>query len=175
MGYLAYRNRSAASRWTSRIFHTALTLGFILFAIPIFVSPDHYGSLWPLVMLCGLWLALLCLRPAIFARSQFRNNPSAKGLTNLEVSGDGLRRRREHVESTAHWQGYSCWVEVKDVIALFCSPKAFVPILKRAFTTDDWNEFCDLLRRNLPGSLWAIRAASGWLYGGFYLGLVQHR
>jgi hypothetical protein len=91
----------------------------------------------------------MLVAPGFYSRRQFRNNPLAQSPITLFVSEQGLEFHNVHADSKLAWSAYMAWGEVKSVFIIMPQPRAYVPIPKRAFSSDQQSEFRELLRRNI--------------------------
>jgi hypothetical protein len=83
------------------------------------------------------------------ARNQFLADASAQATISLKVSTDGLSFRGMSGDGTPSWS-YARWRESKNQFVLFTAPETFLIVPKRAFTSDQRNEFREYLRRYIP-------------------------
>jgi hypothetical protein len=67
----------------------------------------------------------------------------------MEASNSGLHVRSEHYDARLNWSTYIGWAEGESVFVLFPQPRIYVPIPKRAFSTEQLGQFREILRRNI--------------------------
>ncbi len=147
----AYRKKSALLRWAFRFGVAFVVLVIGLGAALLVLAPHSnvFQNLLPLIALCILWLFMLWVSPYLSARSQFRGSPAAKAPTTLETTESGLHFHSQVIDSKLAWPAFAGSVEEKKVFAVFTNPKIFIPIPKRAFSSDQLIAFRDMLRDNI--------------------------
>jgi len=146
-GYKAFRRRTKVSLWRTRIAYASF---FLILAVALFVSifgPDrtfpNLALLWGLV---AFWTCYLWYAPRGVAKKMITGSPSAALPQTLDVSEGGLYVRTSASESRLTWDLIIGWAEADRVFALFPSPISFLPIPKRAMTTDQQNEMRTILQ-----------------------------
>lgn len=161
----AYRNRSPLRnclRWIA--FALLLVAGVSVVALLILSSDSRLLSkVWPSFLLVFVWIALLVSMPYFSARHQFRGSPAAHAPITLDVDDSGMRFRSQYSDSTMAWPTFVRWIEQKNVFACFTSPRIFMVIPKRAFSSEQLGQFRDMLQRNIgpAGARVALPKARG--------------
>lgn len=147
----AYRKKNVLLRWGFRfgVAFVGLVIGSGVAFLVLAPHSNAFQNLFPLIALCILWLFMLWVSPYLSARSQFRGSPSAKAPTTLEASESGLYFRSQVFDSKLAWPAFAGSVEEKTVFAVFTNPRIFIPIPKRAFSSDQLITFRDMLREKI--------------------------
>lgn len=114
---------------------------------------DHHSETrqvaWIDLGVSAFWLVLIWSNPWLSARIQFRRMPSAQSPITIAVSESGLHVHSLHSDSQVAWSAYMGWGEESSVFVILPQPKIYVPIPKRAFTTEQVVEFREILHRNI--------------------------
>jgi hypothetical protein len=97
----------------------------------------------------ALWFAYMWVAPRFSGRRQFRGSPSAQSPMTVDASDVGLAVHSAYGESKVSWSAYMAWAEAKSVFVILPQPRIYVPIPKRAFTSEQLAEFRELLSRNI--------------------------
>jgi len=117
----------------------------------VFVQRDFATSKISVAILAfvALWFAFVRITPKMSSRRQFQSNPSAQSPMTIEVSDLGFALNSSYADSKLSWSAFVAWAEGKLVFALLPQPRIYFPIPKRAFTTEQLDEFREILRRNV--------------------------
>jgi YcxB-like protein len=148
-GLVAWRSLKSWRRWGIRGAGAFFGLGFVVFALQLFVASATVISVVPGLVLSAGFLILIWAGPSLSGRRQFRNTPSAHDPMTIEASDAGLEIHSVHADSKVAWSAYMAWGECKTVFVILPQPRIYVPIPKRAFTAEQENGFRELLRRNI--------------------------
>ena len=150
-GIRAWQRRTPARR--KSYYATVIIMSFLFALGVVFLawSPDleiRYLSFFalglPSICFLSLWIG-----PRVQARMQYRRMPSAQVPMTMTVSDFGMHIRSVHGDSRVHWSAYIGWSEGKSVFVLFPQPRIYIPIPKRAFSSEQLIEFRDILQRNV--------------------------
>lgn len=151
---LTYRNRNFFSKWA---FPFLLAFSILMLVLEIFLLITRPDESWlkqgiPLTIVYASILGYLYWgTPSMNAKRQFRNTPSAKGIITLNVSDIGLHYISSVTDATVAWNSYVKWMEGKMVFLLFPAPKIFIVIPKRAFSSEQYTSFSEILRQKIKG------------------------
>jgi hypothetical protein len=122
---------------------------FLVSILQLFVAPAHFVSALPGIVFSVVALVFIWYGPSLSGRRQFRNTPSAHDPVTIEASDSGLQIHSVHADSQVAWSAYMAWGEYKSVFVILPQPRIFVPIPKRAFTSEQLAEFRELLSRSI--------------------------
>jgi YcxB-like protein len=148
-GLAAWRTSSTWRRWIYR-FGIAVLVALVAGSAGLMMWNPKLGQLWLPVFGIGLLcLLLIWVGPKLQARVQFRRMPSAQIPMTVIATDSGMQIRSSHYDSQVSWSTYIGWAEDVSVFVLFPQPRIYVPIPKRAFTSEQLDEFRELLRRNI--------------------------
>lgn len=145
---LAWRTARSLRKWTFRILPAFCTVFLGLICLSMWQNPKNRTSA-PILIFGACWVIAAWARPRISARRKARDTPSAQALVTMEVSDGGINFSSAAENSQISWPALTGWAEGKTVFALFFSPKAGIPIPKRAFNPEEIDEFREILRRNI--------------------------
>jgi hypothetical protein len=150
-GFLAWRDQRKWRKWLRwfayLVVATALLTSILvlLLARTPETNPIAFGGL----AFGAVWFAWMLLAPKFLSKRQFRNHPMAQSPLRLDGSETGLQFHNAHADSKVAWSGYVGWGESKRVFVIMPQPRIYITIPKRAFTTEQLDEFRELLRRNI--------------------------
>jgi hypothetical protein len=122
---------------------------FLVSVVQMFAAPAHFVTGLPGLVFSVAALLFIWAGPSLSGRRQFRNTPSAHDPMTVEASASGLQIHSIHADSQVAWSAYMAWGEYKSVFVILPQPRIFVPIPKRAFTSEQLAEFRELLSRNI--------------------------
>jgi hypothetical protein len=148
---IAHRDRKALTRWSIRGL-IVMALLLIMSAILLLVlKPDlnSLRNLAPFPFLIAFWCLIIWGAPWWSARSQFKNQPGAKGQKALDVDPAGCHFQGNTGRSETEWSHFVMWLESKNLILLYQSPIVFMILPKRAFAPDQLSEFRALLTQKV--------------------------
>jgi len=95
-----------------------------------------------IIFFVGLIVILIRLiRSSRAGRARFTNDPSAQGPISLNVSSDGLSFQGPASPDNVSWDHYLRWHETTKQFVLFPSLGTFVIVPKRAFTSEQVDQF----------------------------------
>jgi hypothetical protein len=97
----------------------------------------------------ALWFTYMLAGPRFSGRRQFRGSPSAQSPMTIEATDAGLALNSPYADSKLSWSAFVAWAEGEFVFVILPQPRIYVPIPKRAFTSEQLNEFRELLGRNI--------------------------
>jgi YcxB-like protein len=150
-GLLAWRNLKAWRRWLLRCAYFLMSLTIPAGVLLAFVRPDHHTIKISTAILgfAALWFTYMCAAPRFSGWRQFRGSPSAQSPMTLEASDAGLAVHTAYGDSKVSWSAYTAWAEAKSLFVILPQPRIYVPIPKRAFSSEELVEFREILRRNI--------------------------
>jgi hypothetical protein len=150
-GLRAWQTRTRWRLWNYRASVIVMIALFLLGMVFLAWSPSleiKYFCLFALGM-PAVWFLCLWIGPRAQARLQYRRMPSAQVPTTMTVSDSGIHVRSQHYDSHVNRSTYIGWSEGKSVFVLFPQPRLYVPIPKRAFSSEQLERFREILRRNV--------------------------
>ena len=148
----AFRKRTAYRRWSNRFVYVCFALLVPSALFLTFSGGDRsFSNLFPLWLIIVFWVWYLWYCPYRVARKMINGSPGASLPYTADISEKGLYLRTSATESRLAWDVLVGWAEAERVFALFPSPLSFFPIPKRAMTSEQQNEFRELLSRNIKG------------------------
>lgn len=107
------------------------------------------GTILPLFILAGIWALLIWGAPWFSARSQFLQQPAAKGSRTMTLDGSGVHWRWNGGQADVEWRNFIRFVESKTVFLLYTSPACFNIVPKRAFVAGEAESFRGLLQEKV--------------------------
>jgi hypothetical protein len=150
----AHRRSRAFTRWFYRglIAIILVAFGFILLAL-FGAAIEHNAklalNLLPLMVLLVAWAALIWIVPYWMARSQFRKQPAARSVRSVTIDDLGLRSHWDSGNAETAWKNYIRLFESKNEILLYSSPALFNILPKRAFTSEQLEQFRTLAKEKI--------------------------
>jgi hypothetical protein len=139
-----------------RVQRLALLVGLlILLSLPVVLLTGGHISysdprLW-IFPAIGLYLVLTTtlLRPLLLRR-QFRQNPHIAGRHSARFSEEVIQLAGPESRSEIDWSAVDRYTESKNMFVLVHFPRMIYLFPKRAFTSEQLDEFRELLHRKLP-------------------------
>lgn len=150
-GWMTWRTGTSWRKWNYRVSVAVMIVLFLAGILLYFRGPtleSKYFSIFALGM-PAVWFLFLWLAPRIQARRQYRRMPAAQASTTLMISDSEMHVQSQHYDSRVRWSAYVGWAEGEAVFVLFPQPRVYVPIPKRAFSSEQIGQFREILQRNV--------------------------
>ena len=140
-------------------------VALILFFANLFAPPHQMGAAASGVMAAAGWVGLICIvSPFIYRRTVARSFREQKLTTEriltADDSGIHVARTDGAMESRMGWTAFDKAIESDSIFALFPNLRTFVPVPKRAMTSEQQQELRALLAAHVPGACAPVAAVS---------------
>jgi hypothetical protein len=131
-----------------RIFGVGLlTLTLVLFAVR--PTRDTFMNVAPAVVFSGLLISVSFWVP-LQARRQFTKNPQLGRTSEWNIEEDRIRITTAVSDATVNWELFHRATETKNSFVLYQQSNLINIVPKRAFNTDELDQFRELLNRRVP-------------------------
>ncbi len=148
--FVAHRKRSVVSKWGFRLL---FGLVFLLPTIGLLtLATDHkttFVSVVPLFALAALWSIFIWGSPWWSARTQFLQQPAARGSRTMKLDDSGSHWAWKGGQADVEWTNFIRFLESSTVFLLYTSPACFNIVPKRAFAPGETDLFRGLLHDKL--------------------------
>jgi len=126
------------------------TLG--LLALAVDRTSKAFVNIVPLFALAAGWGIFMWVTPWLTARTQYLQQPAARGPRTMELSSTGVHWRWDGGQADVEWKNFIRILESKNLFLLYTSPACFNIVPKRALTPEETTEFRDLFERHLSAA-----------------------
>lgn len=150
-GLLVWRGLKPWRRWLIRCAYlvVALTVPMAILLVCLRPNFESLKSSGEVLGFAAVWFGFILGAPWISAKRQFTGTPSAQLPMTVEASDEGLVVETAHANSKVSWSAYVAWAEGKSVFVVLPQPRIYVPIPKRALSSEQLDQFREILRRNI--------------------------
>ena len=144
--FYAFRNRNSSLRLRNRIMLVVAGLCLGLLIAGTIINADTPAGTVVVLLILLYWGYCRWYAPRMIGRKMMAG-PGASGARTVEISENGMHDRTEVSDSKMTWNLFVGWNENNEVFALFPSAISFLPVPKRAMTTEQQDEFRTLLQK----------------------------
>ena len=104
----------------------------------------------PAILVAVYMVLCLWIAPYWTARSLFRKQPSARSIYTLVIDHSGIQSEWDGGSSNSLWKNYVRFLESEDAFLIYSAPILFRILPKRAFSTEQCEEFRSLAAQHIP-------------------------